>query len=206
MDISLVDVRRWMTRYIMSVFLVLGIVGNSINIYVFTRKAFLKNTCCLYLFAASILNLLTISWGIVPSLYNLDHIDPSTYLFLYCKLRLYTSDDQSYNYCLGMCRSIRSLFGFSSTANVQSTEIGHTLYHFHAFNMAHSNITYRSSSEFFRQSLCIDRSLHSCSWMLRDTCCWTLSTYFHDNIEFNDDLPSKAASNSIKYDEKSAQM
>ena len=91
MEPSLIDVRRWMTRYIMSVFLVAGFLGNLFNIYVFTRKDFLKNSCCLYLFAASVLNLFTVSWGIAPSLYNLDNVDPSTYSFVYCKLRLYTT-------------------------------------------------------------------------------------------------------------------
>ena len=74
----------------MSLFLVCGFLGNLCNLYIFTRKDFLKNSCCLYLFAASILNLLTVSWGIAPSLYNLDNVDPSTYSFVYCKLRLYT--------------------------------------------------------------------------------------------------------------------
>ena len=91
MDPSLVDVRRWMTRYLMSLILVLGLLGNMTNVWVFTRKDFLNNSCCLYLFATSILNLFIISWGIIPSIYNLDHVDPSTYSFTYCKLRLYTA-------------------------------------------------------------------------------------------------------------------
>jgi hypothetical protein len=90
MDPSLIDVRRWMTRYIMSLFLGFGLAGNLISIYVFVRKDFLKNSCCLYLFAGAILNLLTVSWGISPAIYILDNTDPGTYSFIYCKLRLYT--------------------------------------------------------------------------------------------------------------------
>jgi len=74
----------------MSIFLILGVVGNIINIYMFTRKGFCRNSCCLYLLAASIVNVFIVSWGIFPSLYNLNNIDPDTYSFIYCKLRLYT--------------------------------------------------------------------------------------------------------------------
>ena len=86
----LVDVRRWMTRYVLSGFLGLGIMGNIINILVFNRKDFLSNSCSLYLLVASFVNLFTICWGIAPSVYNLDNVDPSTYSYIYCKLRLYT--------------------------------------------------------------------------------------------------------------------
>lgn len=87
---SLADVRRWMTRYIMTGFLSFGLLGNLINVFLFKRKDFLSSSCSIYLLAASIVNLLTISWGIGPSLYTLDNVDPSTYSYLYCKFRLYT--------------------------------------------------------------------------------------------------------------------
>ncbi|CAF0760755.1 unnamed protein product [Adineta steineri] len=90
MSVSLNDVSNWMTQYIMSIFLVVGILGNVINIYMFTRKESFRNSCSLYLLAASILNILSIIWGICPSLYTLYNTDPSTYSFIYCKLRLYT--------------------------------------------------------------------------------------------------------------------
>ncbi|CAF0760789.1 unnamed protein product [Adineta steineri] len=90
MSVSLTDVSNWMTQYIMSIFLVVGILGNVINIYMFTRKESFRNSCSLYLLAASILNILSIIWGICPSLYTLYNTDPSTYSFIYCKLRLYT--------------------------------------------------------------------------------------------------------------------
>lgn len=90
MSVSLVDVRTFMTRYIMSVFLGLGVTGNLINIYMFTRKGLLRNSCCIYLLAASTIHVFTVSWGIYPSIYTLDNVDPSTYSFAYCKLRLYT--------------------------------------------------------------------------------------------------------------------
>jgi hypothetical protein len=90
MSVNLTDVRIWMTQYLMSIFLGLGVLGNLINIYVFTRKNFIRNSCCMYLLAASTANLINVIWGIGPSLYTLTNVDPSTYSFMYCKLRLYT--------------------------------------------------------------------------------------------------------------------
>ncbi|CAF1423718.1 unnamed protein product [Adineta ricciae] len=90
MSPSLADVRVSMTRYGMSTFLVLGVIGNLINVLMFARRESLRNSCSLYLLTASIINILSILWGIIPSLYILDHTDPSTYSVVYCKLRLYT--------------------------------------------------------------------------------------------------------------------
>ena len=63
---SLTDVRRWMTRYIMSGCLGLGLLGNLINILIFNRKDFLSSSCSIYLLATSIVNLLTVAWGLGP--------------------------------------------------------------------------------------------------------------------------------------------
>lgn len=90
MSASLADVRAWMTRYGMAVILVAGVLGNTMNIYMFTRKGSLRNSCCIYLLAASTVHVFTVSWGIFPSLYTLTYVNPSGYSFVYCKLRLYT--------------------------------------------------------------------------------------------------------------------
>ncbi|CAF4431160.1 unnamed protein product [Rotaria socialis] len=78
-----------MTRYGMSSLLAFGFVGNIINIFIFTRKEPLRNSCSLYILAACILNLFNLGWGIIPALYNLDRTDPSTYVFIYCKVHHY---------------------------------------------------------------------------------------------------------------------
>lgn len=90
MSVSFTYVTNWMTRYVMSTYLALGISGNLINIYMFTRKDRLNNSCSLHLLALSISHIITAGWGIIPILYGLDNVDPSTYSFVYCKLRLYT--------------------------------------------------------------------------------------------------------------------
>ena len=90
MSASLVDIRAWMTRYPMSVFLALGVLGNVINVYMFSRRDFRRSACSLYLLAASCANFISVAWGISPALYTLTNPDPSTYSFIYCKLRLYT--------------------------------------------------------------------------------------------------------------------
>jgi len=90
MSASLANARVWMTEYIMSIFLVIGVLGNAINIFMFTRKGSFRNSCSLYLLAASVINIFSVSWGIAPSLYTLYNIDPATYSYIYCKLRLYT--------------------------------------------------------------------------------------------------------------------
>jgi hypothetical protein len=90
MPLSLPELSILMTRYGMSLFLVLGLLGNMFNILMFTRKEALRNPCSLYLLALSVINIFIVSWGMTPALYNLDHVGLSTYSYTYCKLRLYT--------------------------------------------------------------------------------------------------------------------
>ncbi|CAF3652259.1 unnamed protein product [Rotaria sp. Silwood1] len=90
MSASLNDVRIWMTRYLMSSYLTLGLLGNLINIFMFTRKNPLRNSCSLYLLTISIAHIFNAIVGVVPTIYNLDNVDPSLYSYIFCKLRVYT--------------------------------------------------------------------------------------------------------------------
>lgn len=89
MSSSLLNVRRWMTRYLMSGYVNFGVLGNIINIFIFTRKNSLQNSCALYLLALSIANIFNSCFVVIPAIYVLDHVDLATYSSIYCRLRLY---------------------------------------------------------------------------------------------------------------------
>lgn len=88
----------------MSSLLCLGFIGNTINIFMFTRKESLRNSCSLYILTACILNVFNLCWGIISALYNLDHVDPTRYTFFYCKIRHYILHS-----CLMMSRTMTVL-------------------------------------------------------------------------------------------------
>jgi hypothetical protein len=73
----------------MSVYVSIGLIGNIINIFIFTRKNSLQNSCALYLLALSIANIFNLCLAVIPTIYALDHVDLSTYSSIYCRLRLY---------------------------------------------------------------------------------------------------------------------
>ncbi|UJR23819.1 hypothetical protein I4U23_026795 [Adineta vaga] len=86
---TLGDLQRSLTRYGMSSYLILGNIGNVINIFVFCQKEHRKNSCSLYLLIASFINIFIINYGIIPTLYSLDYPNPELYSITFCKLRLY---------------------------------------------------------------------------------------------------------------------
>ena len=85
----LADVQQNLTRYGMSSYLVLGNIGNIINIIIFCQREHRKNSCSLYLLIASLVNIFVLNYGIIPTLYSLDHPNPELYSTVFCKLRLY---------------------------------------------------------------------------------------------------------------------
>ncbi|CAF0858391.1 unnamed protein product [Adineta ricciae] len=85
----LADIQASLTRYGMSTYLVFGNFGNIINVFVFYRKEYRKNSCSRYLLIASFINIFIINYGMIPTLYSLDHPNPELYLLAFCKLRLY---------------------------------------------------------------------------------------------------------------------
>jgi hypothetical protein len=83
------DIQQYLTRYGMSSYLVLGNIGNLVNIAVFCQKEHRQNSCSLYLLTASFVNVFIINYGIIPTLYSLDYPNPELYSVVFCKLRLY---------------------------------------------------------------------------------------------------------------------
>jgi hypothetical protein len=86
---SLPIIQEYLTRYGMGIYLILGNIGNLFNIIIFCQPRHRKNSCSLYLLMASIMNIFIINFGVIPTLYSLDHVNPETYSIAYCKLRLY---------------------------------------------------------------------------------------------------------------------
>ncbi len=86
---SLAIVQEYFTRYGMSTYLILGNFGNLFNIIIFCQRSHRNNSCSLYLLTASIMNIFIINFGVIPTIYSLNHRDPESYSIIYCKLRLY---------------------------------------------------------------------------------------------------------------------
>jgi hypothetical protein len=82
-------VQQGLTRYGMSSYLVLGTIGNLANIAIFCQKDHRKNSCSLYLLTASFINVFIINYGVIPTIYSLDHLNPELNWVVSCKMRLY---------------------------------------------------------------------------------------------------------------------
>lgn len=82
-------IQQNLTRYGMSSYLTLGNIGNVVNIIIFCQKQHRRNSCSLYLLTASFINIFIINYGMIPTLYSLDHPNPELYSMIFCKLRLY---------------------------------------------------------------------------------------------------------------------
>ncbi len=84
-------VQTVITRYIVSTYFALGLIGNICNFIVFMKQSRQRTSCSIYLLSLSIFAFIYLTWSVVPPLYTLNHIDPQTQLLVYCKLRLYGS-------------------------------------------------------------------------------------------------------------------
>lgn len=85
----LVTFQEYLTRYGMTTYLILGNLGNLFNIIIFCQLNHRKSSCSLYLLMASIMNIFILNFGIIPTLYSLDHPNPELISIAFCKLRLY---------------------------------------------------------------------------------------------------------------------
>jgi hypothetical protein len=84
-------VQQIMIRYIMSTYLVMGLIGNICNIIVFLKQSHHRTPCSVYLLALSTFAIIYLPWSVVPLIYTLDHVDPQVQSLVYCKIRLYGS-------------------------------------------------------------------------------------------------------------------
>ncbi|CAF5029039.1 unnamed protein product, partial [Rotaria sp. Silwood1] len=82
-----------LNRYGLSIILILGIIGNSFIIILFTKCR--QNSCSMYFFWASIINTLYLIFAILPTLYSITYGDLNSRSFIYCKLRFYLANTLS---------------------------------------------------------------------------------------------------------------
>jgi hypothetical protein len=84
------DISLQATRIVLISFIILGTIGNILNLLIFTRPTLLRSSCTLYLIATSINNLLVIYTSLLTRLlasgFSIDMTKISSFM---CKLRYY---------------------------------------------------------------------------------------------------------------------
>jgi hypothetical protein len=86
----LLDIALQATRIVLISFIILGTIGNVLNLLIFTRRTLLQSSCTLYLIAASIDNILVIYTSLLTRLLAGGFSDDVTTISNFmCKLRYY---------------------------------------------------------------------------------------------------------------------
>lgn len=89
MSTSLIDAQRYMSLYGLSLFYILGTIGNILLICVCLQRNHRRNSCSLYLLSASVVNLILIQCMLPLGIYSADHPDPQNMSLIWCKIRSY---------------------------------------------------------------------------------------------------------------------
>ncbi len=87
----LLDISLYATRVVLTVFIILGTIGNILNLIIFTRPKHSRSSCILYFIAASIDNILVIYTSLLFRLLSSGYSYNITISDFVCKLRLYLS-------------------------------------------------------------------------------------------------------------------
>ncbi|CAF0893554.1 unnamed protein product [Adineta steineri] len=81
-----------LTRYVLMICSILGIIGCFLNFFVFSKKNLRTSSCSIYFKATSIFNLLVIVCCITPVIIaTYSREDPALYISIVCKTRAYTT-------------------------------------------------------------------------------------------------------------------
>ncbi|CAF0974788.1 unnamed protein product [Adineta steineri] len=109
-------------RYISIVLLFFGIIGNTLNILVFTRKIFRNNICVTYFLGSTIFDFLAIIIGLIPRPLNGFNVDPTQSSAVICKLKFFISYLSGYTaaWFIGFASIKRYL---SSSTNVNTRQL-----------------------------------------------------------------------------------
>lgn len=86
---TLILIQQYMTRYVLSIILAFGTLGNLLAIGVYSQKNYRKNSCSIYFIAVSVFGLIAAWWGIVPLIFALDHFDMVNHSLTLCRTRGY---------------------------------------------------------------------------------------------------------------------
>ncbi|CAF1162206.1 unnamed protein product [Adineta steineri] len=84
---TLATIQTLLVAYAYPTMLVLGILGNSINIYIFLRKKLVGTSCNNYFLATAITNLIILNIGIISFLYT--YYQSWAITTIYCQIRTY---------------------------------------------------------------------------------------------------------------------
>ncbi|CAF1305614.1 unnamed protein product [Adineta steineri] len=82
-------ITRELNRYIPLPALILGTIGNLLNIMVFSRSSVRKNPCSLYFISGSIANFLSLYIGLITPFLALYNLDFTQQINILCKIRFY---------------------------------------------------------------------------------------------------------------------
>ena len=88
-SINFVLLNQSINRYVPIPFLLFGIIGNVLNMLIFTREIFRKNICVIYFLGSTIFDSIVIVVSLLPRLLTGFNVDPSQYWSILCKLRFF---------------------------------------------------------------------------------------------------------------------
>ena len=77
-------------RYAPIPILIFGLIGNTLNILIFTRRSLVKNPCTIYFLSSTVVNINVLFFGcVIRSLRDGFHIDPMSTSLPFCRFRYY---------------------------------------------------------------------------------------------------------------------
>ncbi|CAF0825701.1 unnamed protein product [Adineta ricciae] len=89
MSATLAQAQQIMSSYGLSIFYILGTIGNFLLICIFLQPTHRRNPCSLYLLATAIVNFILIQCVLPLSVYSAYHTDPQNVSMIWCKIRSY---------------------------------------------------------------------------------------------------------------------
>ncbi|CAF1594143.1 unnamed protein product, partial [Adineta steineri] len=96
-SINFAFINQTINRYVPIPLLLFGIIGNILNIFIFTRQAFRTNICVIYFLASTISDSFSLGIGLVTRLLTGFNVDPTQYSSGFCKMRFFVTYYSAYS-------------------------------------------------------------------------------------------------------------